>query len=230
MKTTRLFWGLGFLFTAVLIILDIVGVIPTLLSAAGDVSVFALILGFFLLIHTITLLCKGKISLVFFPLACIFLLFEKNIAVLCSLESADIVNHWLVLLIALLLHLSFALLLPSRKRKVQHKHISIGRENTLNTSTVYVDCEQFTPDSVSNKFGECTIHFQNVDKYQGQQILTVSNDLGAMTINVPSAWTLAEDVKNYLGDIETPALVDNGGPVLYIHGNNRLGTITINFV
>ena len=49
MKTQKLFWGLGFLLAATLIILDVVGVIPTLLSALGEVSVFSLILGLLLL-------------------------------------------------------------------------------------------------------------------------------------------------------------------------------------
>ena len=75
MKKTRLFWGLGFLLSAVLIILDAIGIIPTLLGAAGDVSVFSLIIGFLLLVYTVTLLCKGKISVIFLPLFVIFLLF-----------------------------------------------------------------------------------------------------------------------------------------------------------
>ena len=232
MKKTRLFWGLGFLLSAVLIILDAIGIIPTLRGAAGDVSVFSLIIGFLLLVYTFTLLCKGKISVIFLPLFVIFLLFEKNIAILCGLETESIINNWLALLIALLLHVGFALLLPSRKLGVKrkHSHVSIGRENRLNTSTVYVDCEHFTPNTISNKLGECTIHFQNTDQYHGDQTLIVSNNLGVMTINVPSSWTLVEDIKNHLGSIETPTYSATEGPVLYIKGTNHLGSIAIHFV
>ena len=79
MKTQKLFWGLGCLLAATLIILDVVGVIPTLLSAVGEVSVFSLILGLLLLAYALARLFKGKISAIFFPLAFIFLLFEKKL-------------------------------------------------------------------------------------------------------------------------------------------------------
>ena len=230
MKTGKLFWGLGFLLAAVLIILDVVGVMPTLLGAVGEVSVFALILGLLLLSYAIVRLCRGKISAIFFPLAFIFMLFEKNIAFLCGLESENIINNWLVLLIALLLHIGFAILLPSKRIHRKHVKCSVKSDNTLNSSTVYVDCASFTPNIVKNKLGECTVHFQNVDKYQGEQTLNISNKLGAMTVNVPSAWTLIIDVDNSMGAIEAPPSHDGGGPVLYIKGDNHMGALEINFV
>jgi len=230
MKTGKLFWGLGFLLAATLIILDVVGVMPTLLSAVGEISVFALILGLLLLSYAIARLFRGNISAIFFPLAFIFMLFEKNIAFLCGLESKNIVNNWLVLLIALLLHIGFAILIPSKRIRRKHVKCSVKSDNKFNSSTVYVDCASFTPNVVENKLGECTVHFQNVEQYKGEQTLNVSNELGAMTVNVPSAWTLIIDVDNSLGSFDAPPAHDGGGPTLYIKGNNRLGDLEINFV
>lgn len=230
MKTQKLFWGLGFLLAATLIILDVVGVIPTLLSAVGEVSVFSLILGLLLLAYALARLFRGKVSAIFFPLAFIFLLFEKNVAVLCGLENENIVNNWLVLLVALLLHVGFAILLPSRRMGRWHRRHTVRRENALSSSTVYVNCNDFTPNTVSNKLGECTVHFQNVDSYRGGQTLTVSNDLGSMTINVPASWMVITDIDNNLAALDTPAQADNGGPILYIKGDNNLGALDINLV
>ena len=230
MKIGKLFWGLGFLLAATLIILDVVGVIPSLLSAVGEVSIFALILGLLLLSYAIARLFRGKISAIFFPLAFIFMLFEKNIAYLCGLESKNIVNNWLVLLIALLLHIGFAILLPSKRIRRKHVKCSVKSDNKFNSSTVYVDCASFTPNVVENKLGECTVHFQNIEQYKGEQTLHISNSLGAMTVNVPSAWTLIIDVDNSLGSVEAPPSHDGGGATLYIKGDNRLGALEINFV
>lgn len=230
MKTKKLFWGLGFLLAAALIILDAVGIIPSLLSAVGEVSIFSLILGLLLLSFAIERLCKGKVADIFFPLAFIFMLFEKNIAVLCGLEDENIINNWLVLLIALLLHLGIAILFPSRCVRRNHKKRSASSKNTLNSATVYVDCASFTPNTVTNSLGECTVYFQNTNKYQGDQTLTVENNLGSMTINVPAAWTLVVDVDNALGSLDAPMYSDNGGPVLYIKGENHLGSLEIIFV
>ena len=230
MKTEKLFWGLGFLLAAALIILDAVGIIPSLLSAVGKVSIFSLILGLLLLSFVIERLCKGKVADIFFPLAFIFMLFEKNIAVLCGLEDENIINNWLVLLVALLLHAGFAILLPSRHIHRRHRKCAVRSENTLNTSTVYVDCEAFAPNTVTNNLGECTVHFRNIDKYRGGQTLTVENSLGSMTVNVPVAWTAVVDVNNAIGSLDTPLYSDNGGPVLYIKGENHLGSLEIVYV
>ena len=231
MKTQKLFWGLGFLLAAALIILDVVGVLPPLLSSVGDVSIFSLILGLLLLSYALVRLFKGRISAIFFPLAFIFMLFEKNVAFLCGLEDSNIVNNWLVLLIALLLHVGVAILIPSRRMRRGHRRYTVSREeNLLSSSTVYVNCTDFTPNIISNKLGECTVHFQNVDQYKGGQTLAVSNSLGSMTINVPVTWTLVTDVDNNMGSIDTPMYSDNGGPILYIKGENNLGNLEIHFV
>ena len=58
----------------------------------------------------------------------------------------------------------------------------------------------------------------------------MSNSLGAMTVNVPSSWTLIVDIDNTMGDVDTPPPCDNGGPVLYIRGKNSLGALEINYV
>ena len=159
------------------------------------------------------------------------MLFEKNVAYLCGLENGNIVNNWLVLLIALLLHVGVAILIPSRRLQRGHRRYTVSREESmLGSSTVYVNCTDFTPNIISNKLGECTVHFQNVDSYQGGQTLTVSNDLGSMTINVPVTWTLVTDIDNSLGSLDTPMYSDNGGPVLYIKGENNLGNLEIHFV
>ena len=230
MKTKKLFWGLGFLLAAALIILDAVGIIPSLLSAVGKVSIFSLILGLLLLSFVIERLCKGKVADIFFPLAFIFMLFEKNIAVLCGLEDENIINNWLVLLIALLLHAGFAILLPSPHTRKRHRKCATSHENAFNSSTIYIDCETFTSSTVTNKLGECTVHFRGIDKYQGGQTLTVENNLGSMTVNVPVAWTAVVDVNNAIGSLDTPLYSDNGGPVLYIKGENHLGSLEIVYV
>ena len=56
------------------------------------------------------------------------------------------------------------------------------------------------------------------------------NSLGAMTVNVPSAWTLVMDIDNSMGAVDAPLHDDNGGPVLYICAENCMGSLEINFV
>ena len=81
MKTWKLFWGLGFILAALLIILDSLGVIAPFTEAVGGVSVGAIIIGIFLISFVISRISKGKICEIFFPLAILFLIFEKNMFV-----------------------------------------------------------------------------------------------------------------------------------------------------
>ena len=53
MKTWKIFWGLGFILAAVLIILDAIDVQIPFTQIFGDVSLIAAILGLFLLIYTL---------------------------------------------------------------------------------------------------------------------------------------------------------------------------------
>ena len=240
MKIGKIVWGLMFILMAVLIVLDAFGVISPLVSAVGEISVFVLIGVAVLLVITISLCIKGKVSGIFFPLAFIFMLIEGNIAVWCGFESTNIIHNGLVLLIALLLTIGFGMLSPRKRKKGgvffeynggKHKKGENCAGGSIGSHVVYVDCERFYPDTICNNMGECTVHFENVEIYDGDRILRVDNNLGAMTINVPSEWRVLTSIDNSLGNVDVPVnAADSDAPVLYVEGENNLGAITFVFV
>ena len=71
MKTSKLFWGIGLILLAVLLLLDAVGVIAPLFAAVGGLSVWQLIGGLLLLCFVVTRLVKRRPVEVFVPLALI---------------------------------------------------------------------------------------------------------------------------------------------------------------
>ena len=237
MKTWKIFWGLGLIFAAVLIILDALGVTTPLISSIGEISVFAIIAGLLLFAFIIARLIKGKISEIFFPLAFIFMLFEKNIAKLAGLEEENIINNWLVMLIALLLSIGFSILFSTKKAKIHHGNrggtIEINgnyAESNLGSSTIYVDCDTFTPSCVENSLGSCSVYFENPQNYKGGETLHVENNLGSMVINVPSNWIVKSNIENNLGGSHVARNDDEIGPILYIKGENNLGSLTVRYV
>lgn len=242
MKTWKIFWGLGFILSAVLLILDTAGIISPLMSFMGEVSVFAVILGLLLLAFLISRLIEGRIASVFFPLAFLFMLFEKNVAYMAGLENEDIINNWLVLLIALLLFLGTSILFPHSNGKKSHffhrnhkgtvEYSGKYAENNLCSSSIYVDCVEFSPAHIENNLGSCSVHFENAEQYKGGATLYVENNLGSMCINVPSGWLIKSTLENNLGGSHIPS-VDNAndcGPILYIKGENNLGSITVQYI
>lgn len=100
MKKKGIFWGMAFICAAILIILDAVGIG---LEALNNIPVVKIILGILLLCWIVNELYKRQLSHIFFPLAFLFMLFEKEIAKLCAIEGEEIISNWPVLLCALLL-------------------------------------------------------------------------------------------------------------------------------
>ena len=236
MKAEKIFWGLGFILLAVALILNALGIMAPFTSAIGEVSFIAIIAGLILLSYTINRIIKGKISEIFVPLSLIFMLFEKNIATLCSLEDENIINNWLLFGCACLLHLGFAIILPKRSphkfRAVKCDGHKFHRSrSSLDSCVKYIDAESFFEEYVENSLGACSIKFANAEKYSGGGTLHVDNSLGAMSIEVPSSWSFVHDIDNSLGSVSADH--DGGnpdGPILRIEGENSLGALSIEYV
>ena len=78
MMAIKILWGIGLILAAVFIVLDAIGVIAPIVGFMGEISVFAA-LGVIALVAIIISLCiKKKPLQIFFPLAFIFMLLEKN--------------------------------------------------------------------------------------------------------------------------------------------------------
>ncbi|MBE6693685.1 MAG: hypothetical protein E7589_02835 [Ruminococcaceae bacterium] len=246
MKMWKIIWGIVFILAAALIALDAVGVIDPLMSVMGEISVFSIV-GTVLLVAWIVSRCiKGRVVEIFFPLGFIFMLLEGNIATVLGLESTNIIHNGLVLLISLLLTVGFGILFPPKFKKSKYhveyeidgdkekvkKHKGRRAGGSLGSNTVYVDCTEFRPDIIDNDLGACVVHFENVEWYEGDKTLRISNDLGSMLINVPSSWRVVASVENNLGSVKMPEEAPEGedAPVLFIDGENDLGSLTVRYV
>ena len=225
LSANRIAFGLLFIACAVLIILDAVGFSLGFLSG---IPAWVLILTALNLVWLIDLIVKLKISEVFFPIAFIFMLLEKYIAGWCGLGKSNIINNWLVFLCALLLMIGAKLITPKRRfgkrfSKIKHNHTSPGT-----ASTVYVDCE--TEDetvTVKNELGACNVYFSNVESYKGGMVLEIYNELGSMTINVPSEWNIVTNIKNELGAVSASEEEGTTDKTIFINGKNELGSVRI---
>jgi len=235
----KLFWGLGFILVAVLIVLDALGVFAPFVSAFGEISIWAIVGGLLLLCFAISQLFSGNIGNFFVPIALIFMIFEKNLAHYFGIgdESGNIINNWLLLLVAVMLGIGFSILFSGiRRRKRRRKsgcEWSYGDQvkvrGSIGSSVRYIDCDGFKYEEIENDLGSCTVFFENVEKYEGGGVLSVENNLGNTVIYVPEEWHVVVRIENNLGGVATPK--DNGnGPVLTITGENDLGAVEIKAV
>lgn len=249
MKTWKLFVGIGIVLCATLIILNAFGVLSPIISSIGEISVLSVILGVLLLAFAIIRLTRGKFQDIFVPLALIFMLFEKNIAVLCGLEADhDIINNWLLLLCAVMLWIGFGIIASifrSNKRGKRHgfkmtinedddcddeKHGFVYK-NHMQSTVRYIDCTEFRYECIENNFGSTRIFFENIDKYNGDGVIDVESNFGNFEINIPSSWRYEQDVATNFGGIsEANGSGNEDGPLLIIKGESNFGHISIKYV
>ena len=235
----KLFWGLGFILLAVILVLDALGVFAPFLSIFGEISIWAIMGGLLLLCFAISQLVSGNIGNFFVPLALIFMIFEKNVAHLLNVgdENGNIINNWLLLLVAGLLGIGFSILLSGVKRRKRYEkcgqewHISkdgdgIKIKSNIGSSVKYIDCDGFKYEEVENNLGSCTVFFENEDKYEGGGVLSIDNNLGSVVITAPEGWNVISKIDNNLGSLTIPKPNTNG-PVLTVMGDNNLGSVVI---
>ena len=227
----KIIFGVGIILIALGILLSALGVFSPITSAAGEFSIVAIIAGILLFAYAIYRLVKGKFGEIFIPLALIFMLFEKNIAILCGRDNTNIINNWLLFGCACLLQLGFDILLPKRERRVNGKRYGFKKHVSIGSAVKYIDAENFRDENIESDLGSCVIRFENAEKYTGGGVLCVENNLGSMVIEVPSSWRFAHNIDNSLGSVH--ADVDGGnidGALLTIKGENNLGSLVIKYV
>lgn len=223
MKFSKIFWGLGFIAIAVLLILEALGVLTPVTSLFGEITFWQAAGGIALLCGIVSCIATLEFGGAMVLLGFLFMIFERNIAfVFFKGGNGDIINNWLVFGCSLLLAAGFSILLPSRwkmkyrkKKKNKKKRksdsfsgISNEKSNKMGASEIYIDCAQFgteyTEQVVKNNFGALDVHFENVDSYKGGATLEIENDFGAIDVHVPRSWKVTHNIKCTMGvfDIE----------------------------
>jgi predicted membrane protein len=233
MKGSKIFWGLGLILVAVILIMDALGMNLPLPEAAGEISTFKLICGGLLAVFALASLVQGEFFGTFLSAALFVVLLEDNIAMLCGRAGEDLINNWILFVVAFLLAAGFRMLFPKRTRQKSGINVRIDDESSSNSfgnSTVYVDSATVMPADIENNLGACSVYFENPESYSGNGVLHIENNLGAMTIHVPETWDVQVLVENNLGSVKTPDETHDELPILTIKGENNLGSMTVKYV
>lgn len=229
----RVFWAIMLLLAAALILLDALGVKFGFLQ---EISAVRIVCGITLLYFVVRGIVRRSPSRIIFSLMLLFFLFERPIALLCGIESGELINNWLVLLVAALVVLAVELLrgktaavyVYNRSKEDDWEEEFEGEKNICGNFTKYIDCTQFTRETVSAALGHCEVFFQNTENYLSGGTLEVSNKFGAMEIYVPEEWRVEISVDNAYGTILVPRSARDGSEkVLSITGKNRFGKMEI---
>lgn len=224
MKKKSIFWGVSLICAAILIILDSVG---AQLGFIMGLPVIKIILGIACVGWLANELWKRLIPHIFFPIAFIFMIFERQIAYACGIESGEIMSNWLVLICALLLTIGTGLIFRKavfcgEKAKKSHKH----DKRMMGQTVKYIDCSDFVQDDVDNSMGSAEIFFENTDSYLGDGVINIDNSLGSIVIHVPNDWQVISNIENSLGSVDIDPGSSSGKKII-INGENSMGSVKI---
>lgn len=102
--------------------------------------------------------------------------------------------------------------------------------NRLTSIVKYIDCTDFVNDSVEVNMGRGEVFFENTDGYVGEGTLNVENNMGRLTINIPSSLKVICNIESNMGDTDIHVNNNSDGKTLYITGENNMGHIKIKSV
>ncbi len=218
---SKFFWGLALVLLAFFIILN---------SAFFrlDIPVLRLFLATLCVVWLIKIIARRHFPFLFFPLAFLFMLFEKYIAGWLGIAE-NIISNWIVLLCALLLCVGTGFMFSGFD--FHNVNIVFGDGRKRLTSLVkYIDCTDFADDKVEVDIGRGEVFFENTDGYEGGGTLYIDNNMSRLTINVPASWKVICNIESNMGHTDIHVKKNSGGKLLYINGENNMGHIIIKSV
>lgn len=232
MKKKDLFWGLLFIFAALLIILNGFGIFP-------GISMFEIITTVILVGVMIKSMKHINFWGVLFPLAFLCILYADEWGI------RDL-TPWPVLLTALLLSIGLSLIFKKpafRKYPFHGKHDfqrQIIDEQDTNVVTCsssfgesmkYVNTENFEQANIKCSFGASKVYFDNAQIPSGKADIYLDVSFGEAELFFPKTWRVVNHAQVFLGGIEEKNQ-SNGSdaPVVTIQGNVSFGAVQIIYV
>ncbi len=210
------FWGLVLVIAAVLLILEGVGV-----PLGAGMTPLRIVAGVLLLAWVVYDLVKARFARIFFPLAFLFIVFKPVIAAAAGRE--DLISDWVVLLAALFLTVGVKLLIPGKDKSLP----SNGRR--LGNSSVYLDANDPQTCNVCDNLGNIVVYTVNREKYAGNGIVRVHDNLGDITLHLPADWRVNANTHDNLGYVFIPVQPNPGDKSIALEIYDNLGRVTVVF-
>ncbi|MFT3950930.1 MAG: LiaF-related protein [Oscillospiraceae bacterium] len=234
MKHKNVFWGLFFILSATLIILNQFDVLI-------GVSIFKLIISLFLLPVIFKSIKHLFFAGVLFPLAFIGIIFAEPLGI-------ENLTPWPILGVALFLSIGLSFMFPN-KHKSEFENCFHGHHeqnwqsessddsevnvylkfggcskyiNSKNLKKVHIDC----------KFGGTKIFFDNSDIDGNEAVIDVVAQFAGVELYVPKNWIVKSEADCMLGGIEEKGIRNSGSveKALILKGKIRFAGISIIYI
>ena len=156
-----------------------------------------------------------------FPIAALFLLFEKEIGTLAGIGE-NFVNNWLVIVGVLVLYAALKLLFG---KSLGISNIITGR---IGDKIEYLDADEASFDVSGSIGGDVDIYFQNTDNGKTDPMtLTIHSAIGDCTIHVPAEWNVIVRESASIGDSSVRPNPSSPTRTLTINTQSTIGDLRV---
>lgn len=212
---TGIFWGIVLIGAAVLLILNGIGV-----NLGYGISVWRIILGTLCVAWVVVTIVELRFTDLPFPFAFLFIIFEPTIAHALGREDNKLISTWIVLLAALLLTVGLKAIFSGKIRKTS----SIG------SKTLYFDAADLESAEIKDNAGSVQAYITNKEAYTGDGTIVIRDNLGKITLHIPSNWNVTVNSRDNLGKVsvadQEDGVFDNS---ITVDVRDNVGSVNIVF-
>lgn len=237
-KTSRIFWGLGFITAAVFLVLSQMHLIT------AQISVWSTLIGILCVALLVSSIADRSFGGIFFSLGLAWLTFAEVLGL-------PKVGFWNVVIIVVFLTIGFNFLFPHKhrshgdqddphaKRSDYTKYQKVTEEegdgfvecsNSFGETTKYVNMSDLKRGHFQNSFGEMKVYLDQAHMAGDSVTIEVSNSFGQLTLFIPKEWNVVQKVSVFAASVDEKRCGDSNGPICYLKGSVSFGEIEIVYV
>ncbi len=218
-----IFWGLVLILAAVLLILDNMGV-----SFGEGISLWRIIGGVLLLAWLICEIVRLKFADIFFPIAFLLVLFRDPLISILNLNPDRVPQIWIIIVAAALLTTGFHIIFDRKKTVTVNGH-EVETGGRIGKETLYADAGNLDGFTIKDHLGAVELFFSKKDSYPGGGVISIYDNLGLITLHVPSEWNVVTQCSDNLGSISVPDHDSTGDKSITLDVHDNLGRVEVKF-
>lgn len=233
MKSSKVFWGIFFILTAVYVVVSKLGILP-------DVGVFSIMFTVFLIWMLIEGIRKINFYEILFSIAFFCIIYDEPLGITA-------LSSWTILGAAFLGSVGLTMLFGDVKKKKRIEKMKnmgcagsdsqqctgeqLRFENNFGSAIRYINSDNFKSAQIENNFGSLSVYFDNAMVQSGSAAVNVENNFGETNLYVPKEWQVNNNLERSFGAInQFGTCLGNSNTVLYINGSANFGAISIHYI
>ena len=218
-----IFWGLVLILSAVILVLDNMGV-----NFGMDFPLWRIICGVLLVAWLVCEIVRLKFSDIFFPIALLFVLFRDPLISSLHLNPDRVPSVWIIIVAAALLTFGFHVIFDRQKTvNINGHEVKMGGK--IGKETLYADAANLSGFTVKEHLGAVELFFSNKGNYPGGGVISIHDNLGLITLHVPNDWNVVTQCSDNLGAISVPEHECTGDKSITLDVHDNLGKVEVKF-